>query len=823
MGVASLFTLLEVVGARRNIEALSGLRVAVDASVWLGQILKAMRDERGEVVANAHLYGFFARICRLLFNRIRPVFVFDGSTPALKRQTTAARRRRREQHASSVQKMAQKLFANQLRQRELSSGQQSTPDPNNASQRTPPADSVDLRPEEPHDGGDDADEDDGLDLDQLASSGTELDPEVLQSLPPSTAMQLVDKMRDHNFGVTRQKLQELSDTPNSFSSQQIQSYLQGTKAKRTWNEALKRIGKPDEEDTYQEEQAAEGVPNAQRIQSNRNREFIFATSKDALLNQESAGAAPSERKQQEQETQGKKRKRNATTLDLLPSEPEKGLQLTSASLHPKLPKPLQSRVFEARGPIGDAEATPPSNHNGDNAEALNITITLPHSARCVHTSDGGEGEADDDDEEWEDVASAEPSLKEQRKVDESERPAHKKHVYSRSHGFLLGRSLAEWGEEHNSAEDATQPLHHQDKDAHMQQRDADVTNRDDDADAGNGADELVLHPSPCRKEGNHASELALKTEGMSCEPDEASWLEEGAVPEHGDADDRNEAAGPSRDDGGTAPVLTQRRDAREHPPSQGKDQEHPKGSGDAAGTPRSDTAEHCAARRPHAHAAEAIRSLHEQVAGEEEKSVNEPRPSLAKRAAERLNTAGAQLSQPTEDTIRQGGGVSTSGRKRSGMSHDLLPETTHPVTNRTHAGEASSAERSEKQHLSQEEDTDAVNHVQESKNESVEAAAPAGREQAGNRVQSVENASVSETSPSADEQNVPEEMSASATGDTEQPGRRDGQDVQREMSHLEEQRRRMEQQIRKQARYAEEPTEEMHAECQVQRAESNVL
>lgn len=31
--------------------------------------------------------------CRLLFHRIRPVFVFDGSTPALKQQTVAARRR----------------------------------------------------------------------------------------------------------------------------------------------------------------------------------------------------------------------------------------------------------------------------------------------------------------------------------------------------------------------------------------------------------------------------------------------------------------------------------------------------------------------------------------------------------------------------------------------------------------------------------------------------------------------------------------------------------------------------------------------------------
>lgn len=119
MGVHGLWDLLEIVGNRKNIESCTEKRVAVDASVWLGQFLKAMRDERGEVIQNAHVYGFFTRICRLLFNRIHPVFVFDGSTPALKRQTTAARRRRREEKASRAQKVAQKLFANQIRQREL--------------------------------------------------------------------------------------------------------------------------------------------------------------------------------------------------------------------------------------------------------------------------------------------------------------------------------------------------------------------------------------------------------------------------------------------------------------------------------------------------------------------------------------------------------------------------------------------------------------------------------------------------------------------------------------------------------------------------------
>jgi DNA excision repair protein ERCC-5 len=71
-----------------------------DASIWLFQFLKVMRDDEGEFIPNGHLLGFFRRICRLLFNKIRPVFIFDGATPALKRLTVAARRQRREtQHA----------------------------------------------------------------------------------------------------------------------------------------------------------------------------------------------------------------------------------------------------------------------------------------------------------------------------------------------------------------------------------------------------------------------------------------------------------------------------------------------------------------------------------------------------------------------------------------------------------------------------------------------------------------------------------------------------------------------------------------------------
>jgi DNA excision repair protein ERCC-5 len=55
-----------------------------------------MRDDEGNVIHAAHLLGFFRRICRLLFLNIKPVFVFDGGTPVLKRATVMARRERRE-------------------------------------------------------------------------------------------------------------------------------------------------------------------------------------------------------------------------------------------------------------------------------------------------------------------------------------------------------------------------------------------------------------------------------------------------------------------------------------------------------------------------------------------------------------------------------------------------------------------------------------------------------------------------------------------------------------------------------------------------------
>lgn len=63
------------------------LIILPDISIWLNQALKGVRDRHGNSIENAHLLTLFHRLCKLLFFRIRPIFVFDGDAPLLKKQT----------------------------------------------------------------------------------------------------------------------------------------------------------------------------------------------------------------------------------------------------------------------------------------------------------------------------------------------------------------------------------------------------------------------------------------------------------------------------------------------------------------------------------------------------------------------------------------------------------------------------------------------------------------------------------------------------------------------------------------------------------------
>ncbi|CAM9136740.1 unnamed protein product [Chrysoparadoxa australica] len=118
MGVKGLWKVLMPCGRYVHLSTLEGKCVAVDVSIWLTQFVKAMRDAEGNPIRHAHLVGTMSRVIKLLMNRIRPVFVFDGQAPSLKRRTIQARQSLRHNAEHDHTKAAMRILAAQLKRRQ---------------------------------------------------------------------------------------------------------------------------------------------------------------------------------------------------------------------------------------------------------------------------------------------------------------------------------------------------------------------------------------------------------------------------------------------------------------------------------------------------------------------------------------------------------------------------------------------------------------------------------------------------------------------------------------------------------------------------------
>ncbi|KAM7431485.1 nucleotide-excision repair [Porites harrisoni] len=119
MGVKGLWQLLQSVGRPVTLESLENKILGVDASLILNQSVKGLRDKHGNPVYNAHLVGLFHRVCKLLYYRIKPVFVFDGGVPHLKKKTLAARKERHLKAVHGSNKAAERIVKNYLKAKAL--------------------------------------------------------------------------------------------------------------------------------------------------------------------------------------------------------------------------------------------------------------------------------------------------------------------------------------------------------------------------------------------------------------------------------------------------------------------------------------------------------------------------------------------------------------------------------------------------------------------------------------------------------------------------------------------------------------------------------
>uniref|UniRef100_A0A182Y0E6 Uncharacterized protein n=1 Tax=Anopheles stephensi TaxID=30069 RepID=A0A182Y0E6_ANOST len=110
MGVLGLWKLIEQSGKPVPLDTLENKVLAVDISIWLHQVIKGFQDSKGSALPNAHVLGLFHRLCKLMYYRIKPIFVFDGGVPVLKKQTIAKRNQSKNNYQNEADRIQQLLL-----------------------------------------------------------------------------------------------------------------------------------------------------------------------------------------------------------------------------------------------------------------------------------------------------------------------------------------------------------------------------------------------------------------------------------------------------------------------------------------------------------------------------------------------------------------------------------------------------------------------------------------------------------------------------------------------------------------------------------------
>ncbi|KAL3663475.1 hypothetical protein V7S43_011363 [Phytophthora oleae] len=310
MGVQNLWVLLAPVGRQIEIESLAGQVLAVDASIWLTQFVKAMRDDEGNMIRNAHLLGTLHRVAKLLYYGVRPVFVFDGQTPEIKKRTTARRRKRQEQQSANLRHTAQRILLNRLKQarQELkkSGGAPAPaaapgftlPETSNASKEDEEVKEGELEVEQETTGAvEEKSEESGVemvwevaaeeekeseeltldDIDLDTSRLSKIDLHAVFSLPPHLQKDMIQKILRDRRQEVRDQFIPLAGNPEKYSRTQISSFLQTSELNR-------RIEAAKKQKREEEMESQGGVGQGHRIDSNSNRFYIYQ--KDAEQKEE---------------------------------------------------------------------------------------------------------------------------------------------------------------------------------------------------------------------------------------------------------------------------------------------------------------------------------------------------------------------------------------------------------------------------------------------------------------------------------------------------------------------------------------------------------
>ena len=270
MGVKGLWDLLRPAAYSVNgLDVLTGKIVAVDISIWLHQFMLGMGMDDDDLFGTSrdannasqpisrvvYLRSLFKRICKLLYYDIKPVFVFDGSTPLVKHLTIQRRRMKSSKQSLRLKKAAKKLLNRVMEQsasgtlsaqRRLENmkkpkKQEEEEDfdfsiPEEKKQEHPIL--ADLRNYEEFENVEEMEEtqqtgsaSSSSAVETPLSIPTDIDPEVFVSLPPEVQQEIMTQLKSSKRYKPESHIKRLKKkTPEKFSSSQLDSFIKGSAA-----------------------------------------------------------------------------------------------------------------------------------------------------------------------------------------------------------------------------------------------------------------------------------------------------------------------------------------------------------------------------------------------------------------------------------------------------------------------------------------------------------------------------------------------------------------------------------------------------------------
>lgn len=245
MGVTGLWRLIEPAGKPVPVETLENKVLAVDISIWLHQMVKGYQDAKGAPVANAHLIGLFQRLCKLLYFRIKPVFVFDGGFPELKKETIAKRQDNKSKYNSQSEKLKREIALLLGKKTAISTllGKQISPKKNKQVENN----DIFKLPELPEqdresDSESESEDDHSTSTSSVDLHSIDLESEKIKSMPLKEKYDLLVELKETRKMNSWGKLHTLPKDSNNFSNFQMERLLKRRKLQECLEETEKEMG-----------------------------------------------------------------------------------------------------------------------------------------------------------------------------------------------------------------------------------------------------------------------------------------------------------------------------------------------------------------------------------------------------------------------------------------------------------------------------------------------------------------------------------------------------------------------------------------------------